>query len=167
MLIADVPPIPAYKLICKTDPRTAVSNRKPAPQSIKKSARFTLTMAEGAIPIGITPRNLASPAAYITHLLQEKPRRVGEAVQYRLEYEQPLFPPSKAMSLEESNDFARLHVEGLLTIDFQRLRFQLEQTLQIRLNPSVPVTERQDLQIDISGTCVERAINPPISLTTD
>lgn len=161
MLIADVPPIPAYQLICKVDPETATADGKPTPRTIKTTARFTLTMAEGAMPIAITPRNLGAPPEHITHLLQDQPRRVGEHVLYRIEYEQPLFPPSEAMTLKEANDFARIHVIGQLNVDPMRMRFQLQQTVSIRMNPSVPITDKKDLHLQLSGTCVERAINPP------
>ena len=161
MLLADnTPTVPAYNLICTVDPRSAIADGKPAAKAIKTSARFTLTMAEGALPITISPRNLAAPPDNITHLHQDEPRRVGDLVHYLIGYEQPLFPPSETMSLKEANDFARIQITGQLTVDPMQMRFQLQQTMSIQMNPSVPITERKDLQLQLSGTCVERSINP-------
>ena len=137
MLLAEnTPPVPAYNLICTVDPRSVIANGRPATKGIKTSARFTLTMARGATPITISPRNLAAPPDNITHLHQDEPRRVGDLVHYRIGYEQPLFPPSETMSLKESNDFARIQITGQLTVDPIQMRFQLQQTMSIHLNPS-------------------------------
>ena len=161
MLLAEnTPPIPAYNLICTVDPRSAIANGRPATKGIKTSARFTLTMAKGAIPITISPRNLAAPPDNITHLHQNEPRRVGDLVHYPIRYQQPLFPPSETLTLKEANDFAHIQITGQLVIDPMQMRFQLQQTMSIHMNPSVPITERKDLQLQLSGTCVERAINP-------
>ena len=161
MLLAETtPPVPAYNLICTVDPRSAIADGNPAPEGIKTAARFTLTMAEGALPITITPRNLAAPPDNITHLHQDKPRRVGDLVHYPIRYEQPLFPPSETLSLKEANDFARIHITGQLTVDPMQMRFQLEQIMRIHTNPAVPVTSRKDLRLQLRGTCMERSINP-------
>ena len=161
MLLAEnTPPVPAYNLICTVDPRSAIANGKPAAKAIKTSARFTLTMAKGAIPITISPRNLAAPPGNITHLNQNEPRRVGDLVHYLIGYEQPLFPPSETLTLKEANDFAHIQIPGQLVVDPMQMRFQLQQTMRIHMNPSVPITERKDLQLQLSGTCVEREINP-------
>ena len=79
---------------------------------------------------------------------------------YLIGYEQPLFPPSETMSLKEANDFARIQITGQLTVDPMQMRFQLQQTMSIHMNRSVPITKRKDLQLQLSGTCVESSINP-------
>ena len=161
MLLAEnAPPVPAHNLICTVDPRSAIADGKPAPEVIKTSARFTLTMAEGALPIAITPRNLAAPPNNITHLHQVEPKRVGDLVHYPIRYQQPLFPPSETLTMTEAIDFARIQITGQLIVDPMQMRFQLQQTMSIHMNPLAPITNRKDLQLRLSGTCVERAINP-------
>ena len=163
MLLAEnTPPVPAYNLICTVDPRSAISNGRPATKGIKTSARFTLTMAKGAIPITINPRNLAAPPDNITHLHQNEPRRLGDLVHYPIRYQQPLFPPSETLTLKEANDFAHIQITGQLVVDPMQMRFQLQQTMSIHMNRSVSITERKDLQLQLSGTCVERSINPQV-----
>ena len=83
----------------------------------------------------LTMTEEASPIT-ITHLHQNEPKRVGELVHYPIRYQQPLFPPSETLTLKEAHDFAHIHINGQLIVDPMQMQFQL------------------------SGTCVERSINP-------
>jgi len=151
---------PVYLLRCAIDPERVTSNGKPvAPTSINaEKAVFTLTMAEGAVPIAITPRNLAEERSDLRHLTDGIPRLEGGQVLMDFAYEHPLMvlPPSEPGAPVQS--MGRLRTEGLLRLNPRRLAFSFEQTMAVQMDFKIPETSRQDLKIEAKGTCVERAI---------
>lgn len=151
---------PVYLLRCTIDPERVTSNGKPvAPTSIKsEKAEFTLTMAEGGVPIEITPRNLAEERSDLRHLTDGTPRLEGGQVLMDFAYEHPLIvlPPSEPEAPVQS--MGRLRTAGLLRLNPRRLSFSFEQTMAVQMDFKIPETSRQDLKIEAKGICVERAI---------
>lgn len=151
---------PAFLQRCQVDPTQVVANDQPVdPGEVKvEQSVFTLTLAEGAIPISITPRNLAVERDDLVHLSDGVPRLDGDRVVLDIRYQYPLMnlPPSDPG--ESSATLGRVLTEGQLKVDVRRMSFELEQTMSMHLDLNIPVSSRQDVVIKAKGTCIERAM---------
>ena len=162
MLIADVPALPAYALICTIDPATATGNGQPIQPDDVKATSFTLTMAQGAQPISIQPQNLVSDSnSNITHLRDSKPTRTKDnRVVYQIGYQQPLFPPSENDVAQALSQLGTMFIDGILEVDPRRMTFNVSNTITVKINMKLQQKNTEPLQLKASGFCVERAISP-------
>ena len=81
----------AFLQRCRIDPNKVTANGEPMdPSKVKaEQAEFTLTLAEGAIPLSLTPKNFAPQRSDLVHLTDGVPRLVGDRVVLDFGYEHP------------------------------------------------------------------------------
>lgn len=66
------------------------------PSKVKaEQAEFTLTLAEGGVPLSLTPKNFAPQRSDPVHLTDVVPRWVGDRVLLDFGKEHPLDKPSR------------------------------------------------------------------------
>ena len=160
MLISEIPPVPAYKLICQLNPTTATFNGLPHPAEQISPLRFTLWMAEGAQPIRIKPVNLIQPMAGLRHLQRHQPERIGETVHYQIEATAPVsaFIRTGNAALDAHADIS--HIQGELTLDPMRIKFQLRLNITPSIARSSASQPSRPFTLAAQGICAERA-SPP------
>ena len=151
---------PAFLHRCTIDPHSVTANGEavdPSDVKVDKS-EFTLTYADGGVPLSLTPRNLANPRPDLLHLTDGIPHVEGDRVVLDFGYEHPLMvlPPNPPDG--EPTPFGRLRTEGQVEVDVKRMSFVLQQMSSIHLDLSIQETSRQDLILTAEGVCVERAV---------
>ena len=151
---------PAFQQRCTIDPQRVTSNGKPVdPSTVKvKQAEFTLTLAEGGVPLSLSPRNLAKERPGLVHLRDGVPRLVGDRVVIDIGYEHPLMslPPKRPGGAPQNLGLVR--TEGQVRVNVRTMSFELEQTLSVEMDLKTPAQSKQDLRLEAKGFCVERAI---------
>ena len=129
------------------------------PSKVKAAqAEFTLTLAEGAIPLSLTPKNFAPQRSDLVHLTDGVPRLVGDRVVLDFGYEHPLMVLPPKTPAEKPTPFGQIRTEGKLKVDVRRMSFVLEQTISVQMDWTIPETSRQDLNVRAEGVCIERAV---------
>ena len=150
----------AFLQRCRIDPNKVTANGEPMdPSKVKaEQAEFTLTLAEGAIPLSLTPKNFAPQRSDLVHLTDGVPRLVGDRVVLDFGYEHPLMVLPPKTPAEQPTPFGQIRTEGKLKVDVRRMSFVLEQTISVQMDWTIPETSRQDLNVRAEGVCIERAV---------
>jgi hypothetical protein len=150
----------AFLQRCSIDPNRVTANGEAMdPSKVKaEQAEFTLTLAEGGVPLSLTPKNFAPQRSDLLHLTDGVPRLVGDRVVLDFGYEHPLMVLPPKTPAEKPTPFGRLRTEGQLKVDVRRMSFVLEQTMSVQMDWTIPETSRQDLNLRAEGLCVERAV---------
>lgn len=158
MLFSDVALTPAYELVCRPDHTQTIVNGKPGQEVSKRGAKFSLQLDANDEPIAVLPTNLSAESDQIVHQINEKPILNGGLITYRIGYMQPLFPSNGDPTLEGLSKLAHIAVSGDLVVNTKTLTFRLNQTLRMKLNVNMPITEQEDLYMTFKGHCIKQSL---------
>ena len=124
------------------------------PSKVKaEQAEFTLTLAEGGIPLSLIPKNFAPRRSDLVHLTDGIPRLVGDRVVLDFGYEHPLMVLPPKTPAEKPTPFGQIRTEGQLKVDVKWTSFVHEQTMAVQMDWILPETSRQDLDLKAEGVC--------------